>query len=114
MLSRVQFSRNDYDSPELRPYAPGRRNGVHRLRSLIIAGERIHKKVNEADLPPDPGTSSAESCGAIVRLRNEKSKMSLLIERLLHRRWLLLPPFLTIDLCPLVRVGIAPDIEKLR
>src|SRR5438045_4993411 len=68
MLSRVQFSEYDYDSSELRPHAPDRRDGGRRLRSLVAARGQIREEIGELDFPQHSGAASAKSCSAITAL----------------------------------------------
>lgn len=68
MLSGVRFANYGYDSSQPCSHAPGRRDGVRRLRLVVIAGGRIYEKVGEADLPPRAGAACAKSSSALSNL----------------------------------------------
>jgi len=55
MVLRVPLADYGYDSSQRRPHAPGCSDGVPWLRSVVVAGERLDKKANKADLPPHFG-----------------------------------------------------------
>ena len=116
MLLRVPFDDYGYDCAQRCSHAPGRRHGVRRLRSLVLAGGRLREEVCESDLPPHFGASSAKSYSTIrglARLRWMNDLPAACWQRLVHSRWLLLPPLPSIELCPLAGFGMAPDVKKL-
>ena len=116
MLLRVPFDDYGYDCAQRCSHAPGRRHGGRRLRSLVLAGGRLREEAREPDLPPHFGAPSAKSYSSIrglARLRWMNDSRVLAGNRLVHSRWLLLPPLPSIELCPLAGFGMAPDVKKL-